>query len=91
VMVLTSLAPMRFAPADDQQYYRALLLEATDNYSDARAEWALYAAGHGRYAARALDHVAAIDKRPKTAVSVLPPANGMIRRPPRIHRRGGHP
>ena len=86
MMVQASLAPMRFAPADDQQYYRALLLEATDNYSDARAEWALYAAGHGRYAARALDHVVAIDKRPKDAVSVLPPTTGVIRRPPHIRR-----
>lgn len=89
VMVQAALAPMRFAPADDQQYYRALLLEATDNYADARTEWALYAANHGRYAARALDHVVAIDKRPKDAVSVLPPVNGVIRRPPHIRRR--HP
>lgn len=66
-----SLAGMRFAPADDLQYYRALLLEATDSYSDARAEWALY---HGRYEQRALDHIAAIDKRPKT--QAVPP--GMV-------------
>ncbi|HEY0254254.1 MAG TPA: hypothetical protein VGC41_22150, partial [Kofleriaceae bacterium] len=62
--VRNSLAGMRFAPAEDQQYYRALLLEATDSYSDARAEWALY---HGRYEQRALDHITAIDRRPKSA------------------------
>jgi tetratricopeptide (TPR) repeat protein len=83
-MIQTALTSLRFAPAEDQQYYRALLLEATDSYSDARAEWALYAAANGTYARRALDHIAAIDKRPKSAVSVLPPPNafpgGMIRR-----------
>jgi vesicle coat complex subunit len=86
-MIHQALAPLRFAPAEDQQYYRALLLEATDNYSDARAEWALYAAANGMYAQRALDHIAAIDKRPKTAISVLPPPNafppGLLRRPRR--------
>ncbi|MFT3693169.1 MAG: hypothetical protein QM831_08510 [Kofleriaceae bacterium] len=69
--VRNSLAGLRFAPAEDLQYYRALLLEATDMYGDARAEWALY---HGRYEQRALDHIAAIDKRPKTA----PAAAGMV-------------
>lgn len=86
-MIQQSLSTLRFAPAEDQQYYRALLLEATDNYSDARAEWALYAAANGAYAQRALDHIAAIDKRPKSAVSVLPAPNalvpGMLRRPRR--------
>jgi tetratricopeptide (TPR) repeat protein len=86
-MIHQALATLRFAPAEDQQYYRALLLEATDNYSDARAEWALYAAANGTYAQRALEHIAAIDKRPKTAISVLPPPNafppGLLRRPRR--------
>jgi len=83
-MIHQAFASLRFAPAEDQQYYRALLLEATDSYSDARTEWALYAAANGAYAPRALDHIAAIDKRPKTAISVLPPPNifppGSIRR-----------
>jgi tetratricopeptide (TPR) repeat protein len=86
-MIHQALASLRFAPAEDQQYYRALLLEATDNYSDARAEWALYAAANGTYAQRAFEHIAAIDKRPRTAISVLPPPNavppGLIRRPRR--------
>ena len=89
-MIHQAMASLRFAPAEDQQYYRALLLEATDSYSDARAEWALYAAANGAYAQRALDHIAAIDKRPKSAVSVLPAPNalqpGLIR-----HRRQVHP
>lgn len=89
-MIHQAMASLRFAPAEDQQYYRALLLEATDSYSDARAEWALYAAANGAYAQRALDHIAAIDKRPKSAVSVLPAPNalqpGLIR-----HRRPVHP
>jgi tetratricopeptide (TPR) repeat protein len=69
--VHTALASLRFAPAEDQQYYSALLLEATDNYSDARAGWALYAAAKGAYAQRALDHIAAIDSRPKSSTSTL--------------------
>jgi tetratricopeptide (TPR) repeat protein len=89
--VHTALASLRFAPAEDQQYYQALLLEATDNYSDARAGWALYAAAKGAYAQRALDHIAAIDTRPKTSTSALvspaiapmyPPS---LRRHPRRH------
>jgi tetratricopeptide (TPR) repeat protein len=89
VMVHAALGTMRFAPAEDQQYYRALLLETSDSYADARAEWALYAAAHGAYAERALDHVAAIDKRPKTAVSALPNASSLFGPPPirrRVHR-----
>jgi tetratricopeptide (TPR) repeat protein len=87
--VHAALAPLRFAPAEDQQYYQALLLEATDNYGDARAGWALYAASHGAYTERALDHIAAIDNRPKTAVSTLQPAATGTFRGVRRHRR--HP
>ncbi len=78
--VQTALAPLRFAPAEDQQYYRALLLEATDSYSDARAEWALYAASNGAYARRALDHIAEIDRRP--AITPRAPAVPHVRRRP---------
>jgi tetratricopeptide (TPR) repeat protein len=74
-MVTAAIASFRFSPAEDQQYYRALLLEATDNYVDARAEWALYAAGRGTYARRALEHIAAIDKRPRTPTSALAPGH----------------
>ncbi len=77
LMVTAALAAFRFSPPEDQQYYRALLLEATDNYADARAEWALYAASHGAYSQRALEHVRAIDTRPKLGAPavVLPPRN----------------
>jgi hypothetical protein len=50
-----------FAPVEDLHYYNALLYEVMGNYVEARAEWALYAAMGGRYRARALEHVAAID------------------------------
>ena len=49
-------------PAEDQHYYLGLLYEAVGNYTEARAEWALYAAaGDLPYRGRALDHIAAID------------------------------
>ena len=85
--VHAALGGLRFSPAEDQQYYQALLLEATDNYSDARAGWALYAAAKGAYSARALEHIAAIDTRPKSVVAAVPPV--IPGYPPRryIHRR----
>jgi hypothetical protein len=56
------LVRMPFVPPEDLHYYRALLYESLDQYVEARAEWALYAAaGHPTYRGRALDHVAAID------------------------------
>jgi tetratricopeptide (TPR) repeat protein len=85
--VHTALATLRFAPAEDQQYYQALLLEATDNYSDARAGWALYAAARGAYSQRALDHITAIDTRPRSAKSALIPALAPIYPPTMRHRR----
>lgn len=61
--VQSALAPMRFAPAEDQHYYQALLYEALDQYVEARAAWALYAAsGDAPWRARALDHIRAIDQ-----------------------------
>src|SRR3569623_5800 len=69
-LVQTSLAQMRFAPAEDQHYYLGLLYEAVGSYTEARAEWALYAnAADLPYRGRALDHIAAID-----ALRKAPPA-----------------
>ncbi len=58
-----ALAGMRFAPPEDQYYYRALLYEALDNYAEARAEWALYASvTDAPWRRRALEHIQAIDQ-----------------------------
>ena len=60
--VQLGLTSIRWAPPEDRHYYQALLYEAMGHYTEARAEWALYAAsGDLPYRARALDHVAAID------------------------------
>jgi hypothetical protein len=83
--VQNALALMRFAPAEDRHYYQALLYEVTEQYVEARAEWALYAAaGDTPWRGRALDHIAAIDaerrapgSRPAPGPSPFPP----IRRP----------
>ena len=57
-----SLARIRFAPAEDERYYRALMDEVVGDYSEARTEWLLYAADEGaRYRRRALDHARALD------------------------------
>lgn len=63
-----ALAGMRFAPPEDQYYYRALLYEALGDYTEARAEWALYAAvTDAPWRHRALDHVHAIDAQRRAA------------------------
>ena len=76
-LVQTSLAQMRFAPAEDQHYYLGLLYEAVGSYTEARAEWALYAAGGDLpYRGRALDHIRAIDalrEAPAVAAPVVAP------------------
>ena len=76
--VQNALVTMRFAPAEDQHYYLALLDEALDQYVEARAEWALYAAsGDAPFRARALDHIRAIDTLHRTvpvAPKTPPPA-----------------
>jgi len=60
--VQRSLADLRFAPAEDEYYYQALLYEALGAYTEARAEWALYAAVPGAaWRRRALDHLRALD------------------------------
>jgi len=65
-MIHNALAPLRFAPAEDEPYFLGLLYEAVDDYPEARAEFALYAAaGELPYRGRALDHIAAIDARPR--------------------------
>jgi tetratricopeptide (TPR) repeat protein len=73
-LVQTALASMRFAPAEDQHYYLGLLYEAVGSYSEARAEWALYAAAPGLpYRGRALDHITAIDAMRRAAPPAPPP------------------
>lgn len=57
------LAGVRWAPAEDVHYYQALLYESAGDYTEARAEWALYAAADVPWRGRALDHIAAIDKQ----------------------------
>ncbi len=56
-----ALAMIRYAPPEDEHYYRALYYEALGHYVEARAEWAVYAASGAAYRGRALDHIAAID------------------------------
>lgn len=57
-----ALAAMRFAPAEDEYYYQALFYEALGDYTEARAEWMLYASiPDAPWRHRALDHVRAID------------------------------
>lgn len=65
--VQTGLALMRWATPEDQHYYQALLYESMGHYTEARAEWALYAeAGNLPFRARALEHIAAIDAQRRT-------------------------
>lgn len=81
-LVQRALATMPFAPAEDQYYYRALLYEALGDYTEARAEWALYASvTDAPWRRRALDHVRAIDAersahpgRPMTRAGASPPS-----------------
>lgn len=69
----TVLATTRFSPAEDQHYYLGLLYESLDHFTEARAEWALYAAsGDTPWRGRALDHVHAIDAQRRTQ-PVKPP------------------
>lgn len=72
--VQNALALVRFAPAEDRHYYQALLYEVTDQYVEARAEWAHYvAAGESPWRARALEHIRAIDEK-RRAKPPAPPA-----------------
>ena len=57
-----ALGDLRFAPAEDQYYYQALLYEALGAFTEARAEWMLYASvNDAPWRRRALEHVSAID------------------------------
>jgi tetratricopeptide (TPR) repeat protein len=67
-----ALAMVRFAPPEDEHYFRALYYEALGHYIEARAEWAQYAASGATYRARALDHVAAIDAQRHTTSVPMP-------------------
>lgn len=79
-MGMYSLAAMRFAPPADRHYYFGLLYEASGHLSEARAEFALYAAaGQQPFRRRALEHVALIDalranppREPVTAPATQP-------------------
>jgi tetratricopeptide (TPR) repeat protein len=83
-MIENALAQMRFAPAEDRYYYHALFYESLGNYTEARAEWATYAAaGDLPWRGRALEHIAAID-RERRSPAVKPPPQAqppVIRRP----------
>ncbi len=75
-MMLIALSTLRYAPAEDQQYYRGLLYEVIGHYPEARAEWALYAAsGELPYRHRALDHIAAIDAMRRVPPKPVPKAS----------------
>lgn len=72
-----SLAEIRFAPAEDEYYYQALLYEALGAYAEARLEWSLYAAvPDAPWRSRALEHVRALD-----ALRAAPPASPATLRP----------
>jgi tetratricopeptide (TPR) repeat protein len=79
----SAFATVRFAPATDRHYYHGLLYEVGGELSEARAEFALYAAaGDQPYRGRALQHVAAIDAlRRRGASSESQPLPPPRRRP----------
>lgn len=92
--VQRALAGMRFAPPEDQYYYRALLYEALDDFTEARAEWALYASvTDAPWRRRALEHIQAIDQTIQTIRTInaqrsahpgahpIPPAGSSSGRP----------
>jgi tetratricopeptide (TPR) repeat protein len=84
------LATMRFVPAADRHYYYGLLYEASGNLSEARAEFALYAAaGDQPYRRRALEHVTSIDalraNPPPPEANVVPARRRMPGHFPGVH------
>lgn len=85
-MVQTSIATMRFAPAEDEHYYRGMLYEVAGSPGEARAEWALYAASDGPWRRRALAHLAALSTPAPAPRPVkpthAPPAPGPLVPPP---------
>lgn len=84
-----ALAAMRFAPAEDQYYYQAMLYEALGDYIEARAEWALYASvTDAPWRRRALEHVKAIDAQRAAGPGGHPtPPAGQSPTLPAHHRR----
>jgi len=90
-MGLPALATVRFAPAEDRHYYFGLLYEAAGHLSEARTEFALYAADQAAsYRRRALEHVRGIDElrrttRPDAAPAATPPSTLRIKHPRRSH------
>ena len=89
------LAKTRFAPAEDRHYYYGLLYEVLDQYAEARAEWALYAAsGDTPWRARALDHLHALDaqrRRTPPPVRAQTPLGTVPFPPPPPARPGRRP
>ncbi len=88
--VQTSLAKLRYAPAEDQHYYLGLLYEIQGQYVEARAQFATYAAsGDTPWRGRALEHVHAIDAERRQAKTAKPTAAAtpppVIIRHPRRH------
>ena len=82
-----ALATMRFSPAADRHYYYGLLYEAAGNLTEARTEFALYAAsGDQPYRRRALEHVAGLDELRKhpPPPEALTPAHQVPRRYRRV-------
>lgn len=79
--VQTSLAMLRYAPAEDQHYYLGLLYEIQGQYVEARAEFATYAAsGDTPWRSRALAHVHDIDEqrraqKPAPKATATPPVS----------------
>ena len=84
-----ALATMRFAPAEDQYYYQAMLYEALGDYIEARAEWALYASvTDAPWRRRALEHIKAIDAQRSAGPGGHPaPPAGQSPTLPIHHRR----
>ena len=86
-----ALAAIRFAPAEDEYYYEALLYEALGDYTEARAQWALYASvTDAPWRRRALEHVQAIDAQrsahpgPRQPPAPGPSGPGSRRLPPHL-------
>ncbi len=83
------LTPVRWSPPEDQYYYQGLLYEVLDQFAEARASFALYAAaGDTPFRARALEHVRALDARrrlPRPAPKVGSPMSS----PPGVINVGG--
>lgn len=61
-----AIGRFRFAPAEDVHYFRALFAESIEAYTEARAEWLVYASSGGAFRARALTHVADLDTMRRT-------------------------